>query len=168
MAVDAVEETPSMLPPLSPPPPPPPYQVRSTTKGKRSKHSRLSPSSFPKVSDEDADRLGHHCFYTEEEFDALCLVMLSRGVSSGAAFEHEHVLSSLPPPKAQSYECSVCGKGPCPTRHSGGTRPATGSPHRLGVGQDGGGEPDDEGLAMAEAARSAATGRKPRESENRE
>ncbi|RWW11514.1 hypothetical protein GW17_00024867 [Ensete ventricosum] len=101
---------------------PPSYQVWSTTKGKRSKNSRLSPSSFPKVSDEDADRLGHHCLYTGEEFHALCLVMLSRGISGGAAFEHEHVLSSLPLPKAQSYECSVCGKGPCPTRHSRGAQ----------------------------------------------
>ncbi|URE35656.1 anthocyanin regulatory Lc protein [Musa troglodytarum] len=69
----AVDETPSLLPPLSPPPP---YQAGSTAKGKRPKHSRLSHSSFPKVSDEDVDRLGHHCLYTEEEFYALCLVML--------------------------------------------------------------------------------------------
>ncbi|CAL9145619.1 zinc finger protein ZAT6-like [Musa acuminata AAA Group] len=110
MAVDAVEETPSPSPSSSPPPP---YQVGSTTKGKRSKRPRPSPSSSPEVPDEDADRLSRRRLNTEEEFYALCLVMLSRDVGGGAAFEHEHVppppLPS-PPPKAQSYGCSVCGK----------------------------------------------------------
>ncbi|URD73519.1 Zinc finger protein [Musa troglodytarum] len=106
MAVDAVEETPS---PSSSPPPP--YQVGSTAKGKRSKRPRPSPSSSPEVPDEDADRLCRRRLNTEEEFYALCLVMLSRGIGGGAAFEHEHVPPPPPPPpKAQSYECSVCGK----------------------------------------------------------
>ncbi|RWV86374.1 hypothetical protein GW17_00051736 [Ensete ventricosum] len=105
MAVDAVEETPSPSPSSSPPPPP--YQVGSTTKGKRSKRPRPSPSSSPEVPDEDADR---RRLNTEEEFYALCLVMLSRGAGGGAAFEQEHVPPRPPPPKAQSYECSVCGK----------------------------------------------------------
>ncbi|CAL9175809.1 unnamed protein product, partial [Musa hybrid cultivar] len=92
-----------------------PYQVESWAKGKRSKRPRAS--SSPAVSEKDDGRIP-----TEEEFLALCLMMLSRGVSGrsdlrtavqveqrdgGGTSRIDH---AVPPSKTQSYECSVCGK----------------------------------------------------------
>lgn len=92
-----------------------PYQVESWAKGKRSKRPRAS--SSPAVSEKDDGSIP-----TEEELLALCLMMLSRGVSGrsdlrtvvqveqrdgGGTSRIDH---AVPPSKTQSYECSVCGK----------------------------------------------------------
>ncbi|RRT77569.1 hypothetical protein B296_00005644 [Ensete ventricosum] len=113
MAVDTVETVVNRD--ETSPTPTPPYQVESWAKRKRSKRPRAS--SSPGASEEDDGRIP-----TEEELLALCLVMLSRGVSGrshlrtalqveqrdgGGTSRKDH---PVPPPKTQSYECSVCGK----------------------------------------------------------
>ncbi|CAL9092256.1 unnamed protein product [Musa textilis] len=92
-----------------------PYQVESWAKGKRSKRPRAS--SSPAASEKDDGRIP-----TEEEFLALCLMMLSRGVSGRSDLRTTSQLEqrdgggtsridhAAPPSKTQSYECSVCGK----------------------------------------------------------
>ncbi|URE02751.1 hypothetical protein MUK42_33815 [Musa troglodytarum] len=92
-----------------------PYQVESWAKGKRSKRPRAS--SSPAASEKDDGRIP-----TEEEFLALCLMMLSRGVSGRSDLRTASQLEqrdgggtsridhAVPPSKTQSYECSVCGK----------------------------------------------------------
>ncbi|WOK98427.1 zinc finger protein ZAT6-like [Canna indica] len=108
MAVDAVVTT--ARDEIPPQPPAPTYQVESWAKGKRSKR--------PRASEEDA-----HCGGapgpTEEEFLALCLVMLSRGMTDLPSLPQvqlrdavgiSHSSPVAPPARVQSYECSVCGK----------------------------------------------------------
>ncbi|XP_042412557.1 zinc finger protein ZAT10-like [Zingiber officinale] len=109
MAIDAVirvinsEERPSA---------PPVYQVESWAKKKRSKRPRADSSS---QSDEGGDRR----MPTEEEYLALCLMMLSRGISGGGSGLLPGPLGGAPrrgpvaepaAARTQSYECSVCGK----------------------------------------------------------
>ncbi|XP_042389501.1 zinc finger protein ZAT10-like [Zingiber officinale] len=109
MAIDGViqEERPSS--------PPSAYQVEFCAKKKRSKRPHASYSSR-------SDEGGDHRMPTEEEHLALCLMMLSRGVSGtggsallpvaleGASRRDLGVEAAAPPARAQSYECSVCGK----------------------------------------------------------
>ncbi|XP_042394233.1 zinc finger protein AZF3-like [Zingiber officinale] len=109
MAIDGViqEERPSSHPSA--------YQVEFCAKKKRSKRPHASYSSR-------SDEGGNHRMITEEEYLALCLMMLSRGVSGtggsallpvaleGASRRDLVVEAAAPPARAQSYECSVCGK----------------------------------------------------------
>ncbi|TYJ03337.1 hypothetical protein E1A91_A12G020800v1 [Gossypium mustelinum] len=66
-------------------------------KGKRSKRLRTDSPTTPT---------------TEEEYLALCLIMLARGSPQGAAHHHPHSSSSSAHPVHLnlSYKCSVCDK----------------------------------------------------------
>ncbi|MBA0771613.1 hypothetical protein Gotri_007106 [Gossypium trilobum] len=66
-------------------------------KGKRSKRLRTDSPTTPT---------------TEEEYLALCLIMLARGSPQGAAHHHPHSSSSSAHPLHLnlSYKCSVCNK----------------------------------------------------------
>lgn len=79
--------------------------IRSETncaKGKRTKRPRTCEST--PLDD-------HHRFVSEEEYLALCLVMLAQGTTKPPRDQH---MTSLPSPPRQtsrsSHECSVCGK----------------------------------------------------------
>ncbi|TYH37181.1 hypothetical protein E1A91_D12G021200v1 [Gossypium mustelinum] len=71
--------------------------VDTWKKGKRSKRLRTDSPTTPT---------------TEEEYLALCLIMLARGSPQGAAHHHPHSSSSSAHPLHLnlSYKCSVCNK----------------------------------------------------------
>ncbi|XP_010426524.1 PREDICTED: zinc finger protein AZF1-like [Camelina sativa] len=103
MALDTLNSPTSTTTTNAPPPPPflrcldqtEPENLESWTKRKRTKRHRTDQSNPP----------------SEEEYLALCLLMLARGSSDHHSLPSDHHSPSSPPSDHQKdYKCSVCGK----------------------------------------------------------
>ncbi|KAK4742336.1 hypothetical protein SAY87_000337 [Trapa incisa] len=118
------------------------------TKGKRSKRGRLEESGVVDPADTDPSP-------SEEEYLALCLIMLARGGGG-----EPDMIAPEPPALKLSYKCSLCGKTFPSYQALGGHK----SSHRKTsaatsgeAGSDGGSNPTTAATALASSSSSGGS-----------